>query len=141
MKCAELMKTDLECARIGDTTRQVAQRMRDRNIGFIPVCDAQGMAIGVVTDRDLALRVIAEERSTDSPVEDVMSREVIRCGPDDDLGAAEDLMSKHKKSRVIVTDEQGHPLGVISLSDIAKNERGAKASAILRSVAQRESRL
>ncbi len=141
MKCAELMKTDIECSRTDDSVKQVAERMRDRNIGFMPVCNAQGIAIGTVTDRDLALRVLAEGRSTDTRVEDVMSRDVVCCGPNDELSSAEELMSKHKKSRMVVADETGHPVGVISLSDIAKTERSGTASAILRSVAQRESRV
>jgi CBS domain-containing protein len=141
MKCAELMKTDIECSRSGDSVQRVAERMRDRNIGFMPVCNEQGVAIGTVTDRDLTLRVLAERLPADTRVEDVMTREVISCGPNDPLGSAEELMSKHKKSRIVVCNEVGCPLGVISLSDIAKTERSGRASAILRSVAQRESRV
>lgn len=141
MKCAELMKTDVECSHTGDSVEQVAERMRDRNIGFMPVCDEQGVAIGTVTDRDLTLRVLAEHRRPEEThVEDVMSREVVQCGPNDDISSCEELMSKHKKSRVVIADGGGHPIGVISLSDIARTERGGTASAILRSVAQRESR-
>ena len=139
MKCAELMKTDVECSRAGDSVELVAKKMRDRNIGFMPVCNAQGVAIGTVTDRDLTLRVLAERRSNDTRVEEVMSSDVISCRAEDELSSAEALMSKHKKSRMLIADEQGHPLGVISLSDIAKTERSGTASAILRSVAQRES--
>jgi CBS domain-containing protein len=140
MKCAELMKTDIECSRTDHSVRQVAERMRARNIGFMPVCNEHGVAIGTVTDRDLVLRVLADGRSLDTRVEDVMSRDVVSCGPNDELSSAEELMSKHKKSRMVVADETGQPLGVISLSDIAKTERSGTASAILRSVAQRESR-
>ncbi|HVK66865.1 MAG TPA: CBS domain-containing protein [Polyangium sp.] len=139
MKCAELMKKDVECSRSGDSVQSVAEKMRDRNIGFMPVCNDKGVAIGTVTDRDLTLRVLADKRSADTRVEDVMSRDVVSCGPEDELTSAEELMSKHKKSRMLVADDKGCPLGVISLSDIAKAERGGRASAILRSVAQRES--
>jgi CBS domain-containing protein len=141
MKCSELMKTDLECSRTDDSVEVVAGRMRDRNIGFLPVCDDDGVAIGTVTDRDLALRVLAEHLPPETRVKDIMTRDVICCGPDEELSAAEELMSKHKKSRMIVADEGKHPIGVISLSDIAQAERGGAASAILRSVSQRESHL
>jgi CBS domain-containing protein len=141
MKCAELMKTDVECSKAGDSVERVAAKMRDKNIGFMPVCNDQGVAIGTVTDRDLALRVLAEGRGCDTRVEDVMTREVIACGPNDELNACEELMSKHKKSRMLIADEKGCPLGVISLSDIARTERSGTASAILRSVSQRESRV
>jgi CBS domain-containing protein len=142
MQCSELMKSDVECCKANESVQAVAERMRSRNIGFVPVCDEQGSVIGTITDRDLAMRVIAEQRSPDSTkAADVMSRDAIACKASDDLSVVEQLMSKHKKSRIICIDERRRPVGVISLSDIARVETSGKASAILRSVAQREAQL
>lgn len=141
MQCAELMKADVECCKASDSVVAIADQMLRRNIGFVPVCDDEGAVIGTITDRDLALRVIAEGKSADATTaSDVMTREAICCSPYDELSVAEQLMSKYKKSRIICVDNHHHPVGVISLSDVAKIETSGKASAILRSVVQREAR-
>ncbi|WP_394822512.1 CBS domain-containing protein [Pendulispora albinea] len=140
-KCSELMKTDVECCDGGALVEAVAEQMRSKNIGFVPVCDEKGVVIGTLTDRDLAIRVLAEHRSpAQTKAKDVMSTDVVSCKADDELLKAEELMSKHKKSRIVCVDDRKRPVGVISLSDLAQQETGGKASAILRSVSQREAR-
>jgi CBS domain-containing protein len=141
MDCASLMKTDIECCQAEDTVEDAARRMAARGIGFVPVCD-DGNVIGTLTDRDIVVRVVAQGRSASSTMlSDVATREVICCQASDDLSVAEALMSKHKKSRIMCLDERGRMVGVISLSDIARVETGARSSALLRSVAQREASL
>jgi CBS domain-containing protein len=139
MKCSELMKTDVECCPREEEVEAVAERMKNRNVGFLPVCDDDGTVIGTITDRDLALRVLAEHRSCErTRVEDVMSPELVCCSPDDDLATAEELMIRYKKSRIVCADDRRHPLGIISLSDIAHVEEGAKVSQILDAITSRE---
>jgi CBS domain-containing protein len=139
MKCFELMKTQVECCDMADSIVLVAEAMRERKIGFLPVCDANGAVVGTITDRDLVLRVLAERRDPGGVVVgDVMTSEVVSCAPEDELSVAELLMSQYKKSRIVCVDDRGRPLGVISLSDVARVETQAKSAAILRSVAQRE---
>ena len=141
MKCSELMKKNVECCRESDTAAEVAERMRERNVGFVPVCGAAGEPIGTVTDRDLAVRVVASRLPAESTlIEEVMTHEVIACRPTDELEIAEALMCRYKKSRVMCTNEAGKLVGVISLSDVAEVETRGKSSAVLRSVAQREAR-
>lgn len=142
MKCNELMKKDVARCRIQDTVAEVAATMRDRAIGFLPVCDASDRVIGTITDRDLAVRVIAARMPCETTlVEEVMSRDVVACAASDELSVAEQRMSEHKKSRIVCTDEQGKPIGVISLSDLAEVEQSDRAANVLRSVAQREARV
>src|SRR5690606_6330023 len=106
-----------------------------------PVCDETGTAVGTITDRDLAIRVLAEGRAPETTTAaDVMTRDIVSCAPEDDLLVAEMLMSKHKVSRILCVDGARHPVGVISLSDVAERETGLRASAVLRSVSQREAR-
>jgi CBS domain-containing protein len=140
MRCQEIMKRDVESLTPQDTTQAAARRMRDENVGFLPVCDSSGKAIGTVTDRDLALRALCDGRPATTPVGELMTREVISCRPEDDLRTAEDLMAQKHKSRIICVDGAGKVVGVISLSDIALREDGARASQTLRRVSEREAR-
>jgi len=141
MQCSSLMKTDIECCNLDETVEDAATRMKDRDIGFVPVCYGRGKVVGTLTDRDIVLRVVALGLdASETKVSDVFTREVISCSPDDDLSVAEALMSKHKKSRILCLDPQEALVGVISLSDIARIETGARSAALLRSVAQREAR-
>jgi CBS domain-containing protein len=133
------MKTDVECCPREEEVEAVAERMKNRNVGFLPVCDDDGTVIGTVTDRDLALRVLGEHRSSARTlVQDVMSPELVCCSPDDELDVAEDLMVRYKKSRIVCADEQRRPIGIISLSDIAHVEEGTRLSAILDAIGARE---
>lgn len=142
MKCSEVMKTNVVTCRPEDLVVDVATWMRDRNIGFVPVCDPDRKPIGTVTDRDLVLRVIAARRPPEQTrIEEVMTREVVACKASDDLRVAERQMAQHKKSRILCLDDNGKLAGVISLSDIAEVERRGRASAVLEAVAQREARL
>ena len=139
MKCSELMKTDVVSCATTALVGAVAEQMRRSNVGFVPVCANDGAVIGTLTDRDLVLRVLADYRDPDTTTAmDVMTRDVIGCSPTDDLEIAEQLMSKHKVSRILCVDELKRPLGVISLSDIVTAERRGVGSAVLRSVSQRE---
>jgi CBS domain-containing protein len=141
MRCSELMKTDVEHCLDTASIASAAMAMRDRRVGFLPVCDAAGIVVGTITDRDIVLRVLAPVRSSeDSIVADAMTRELIACSPNDDVGVAEGLMVRFRKSRIVCTDAQGRIAGVISLSDIAKKVSQAQAGAVAASIAKREAR-
>ncbi len=141
MQCSTLMKTDIECCNPDETVEDAALRMKERGIGFLPICYGQGNVIGTLTDRDIVLRVVAVGlKPSDTKVSEGFTRDVISCSPDDDLTVAEALMSKHKKSRILCLDRNETLVGVISLSDVARVETGARSAALLRSVAQREAR-
>jgi CBS domain-containing protein len=123
-----------------ETAVAAARKMRDGNVGFLPVCDKSMRVLGTITDRDIVLRLVANRRSSRTRVWELMSHQVIACGPHDDLSTAEELMGEHQKSRIMCVDEDGRLLGVISLSDIAQCERGARAAATMRMVTHREAR-
>ncbi len=140
MRCREIMKQDLECASPADTVEDAAQRMRDENIGFLPVCDEAGKVLGTLTDRDVAVRVVAARKPASTMVQEVMTREVIACDPRDDLREAERAMAEHHKSRIMCVDGQGKLVGVISLSDIVRHEGARRATGTLIEVSAREAR-
>lgn len=118
MNVEDLMSTATSC-RQGDTVRECAIVMRDKEIGFLPVCNASGEPVGAITDRDLAIRVLADGLSGDEPVDRFITRDVVACQLGDDVDEAERLMRSHQKSRIMVCDELGRLRGVISLADIA----------------------
>lgn len=138
MRCEEVMKSSVEYLGPEEPVELAAVRMRDCNIGFLPICDASGRVLGAITDRDIAIRLVAEGRPGSLPVRDIMSREVVSCRPEDDLRTAEQIMAKKQKSRMLCVDEQGRLVGVISLSDIAQRDSGAQAWRTLRQVSERE---
>lgn len=142
MRCEEIMKRNVACALPHDSVQAVARRMSDENIGFMPVCDQDNRPIGTITDRDIVVRIDATGRSASScSAAEAMTAEVVSCHPEDDLARAEELMAIHKKSRILVTDDQGRVAGVISLSDIAQFEGPRRAGTMLRKIASREARL
>lgn len=138
MLCREVMKTDV--ARCADTlsVQACSRMMRDNNVGFLPVVDGKDQVTGVVTDRDLAVRVLAEGLSPDTPVGTVMTRDVRVCRADDELDIAEWKMAETRKSRLVVTDDAGRCVGVISLSDVAQADSRSRAGSVLRAVTRRE---
>ncbi len=77
MVIRDLMKRKPLFALLQDTCRAAAKKMRDENIGFLPVCEREGRVVGTLTDRDLAIRVVADGLEFDLPVSEVMSREVV----------------------------------------------------------------
>ena len=140
MLCEDVMKRRFECISRHNTVEDAAIKMREDNIGFLPVCDRQGRVLGTLTDRDIAIRVVADGRLPITLVEDVMTSEVVACSPKDTLEKAEALMARKQKSRVMCIDDAGVLVGIISLSDIAQHEEGARALTTFREVSAREAR-
>jgi CBS domain-containing protein len=139
MKLREIMKSDASCVSPEDTIQDAARQMKEENIGFLPVCDDSEKVLGTITDRDIAVRVVAEGKPWDTKVQDVMSRDVVSARAEDDIADAESLMSSAQKSRLIVTDGNGILEGVISLSDLTKNDSDSGART-MRKVTTREAR-
>jgi CBS domain-containing protein len=108
-------------------------------VGFLPVCDQSKKVLGTITDRDIAIRVLAENRPAKTSVAEVMTREVVACRPEDDIRVAEHMMSQNHKSRIICLDDAGRLAGVISLSDLAQHD-GARAARTMKEVSERESK-
>lgn len=141
MNCQDIMKSQITCVTPQDNVQTAARKMRDENVGFLPVCDSSKNVVGTITDRDLALRVLAAGRAADTPVDVVMTRDVVSCRPEDDVRRAEKLMGDKQKSRIVCTDANGRLLGVISLSDIAQHEGEQQRIAdTMRRVTTREAR-
>ena len=131
-KCSDVMTTKLTCCSPSDTVHVAAQSMKTQNVGAMPVIDSHENkhVVGIVTDRDLALKVVAaglDARRT--AVEDVMSRNTVVCKTDDDWQVALDAMAKHQVRRIPVVDEHGRIAGIIAQADVAIRMEEPQATA------------
>jgi CBS-domain-containing membrane protein len=112
--------------------RVAAQSMKAQDVGAMPVIDSheKKKLIGIVTDRDLALKVVGEGLdSRKTMVEDVMSRKMVVCKMEDDWQLALDAMAKHQLRRIPVVDDQGCIAGIIAQADVATRIKKPEATA------------
>lgn len=120
--CSEVMTQDPVCCLPNDSAAKAAQLMKNENIGSIPVIESEQSRtlVGIVTDRDLALTIVAEGQDAKSTlVEAVMTRRLVTCRADDDLGKALDAMAEHQLRRIPVVDHDNRIVGIIAQADVA----------------------
>ena len=113
---SEIMTPDPKSAEARDSLRKVAQAMQAGDFGSMPIIDA-GRLVGVVTDRDIAVRGVAEGLAGDAPVSEIMTAQPVCVGPDCDLTEAAGLMQEKQIRRLYVTDD-GALVGVAALADV-----------------------
>ncbi|PKN94026.1 MAG: CBS domain-containing protein [Chloroflexi bacterium HGW-Chloroflexi-6] len=121
-KCSEVMTKEPVCCLPEDTVAKVAQLMQRDNIGSIPVIDNDKTQklVGIVTDRDLVLKIIAKgQDAKTTKVETVMTRQVVTCLAEDDLQKALDAMAEHQLRRIPIVDGGHKILGIIAQADVA----------------------
>jgi|GEM_PF-773901 len=148
MKCRNVMNVEPEWISSAATVLEAAQVMRDRSVSMLLVFEpapgqspAPGQLKGVVTDRDLATRVCADDkRASQTLVSDIASVDVVTCKADDELRDAEEKMQRAQRSRLVVLEENGDPAGVVSLHDIFRYESHRRAVRTARAVLAREAR-
>ncbi len=140
MKCQDLMNPEVRWVSAQASVMTAARLMRDQSLGFLLVSGpAPDQLVGVITDRDLATRVCAEDkRPAETSVASVASADVVVCTDTEDLKAAEERMREFQKSRLVVVDRSGQPVGVLSLTDILHGDRGWRALKTARGVLSRE---
>ena len=120
--CQEIMTENPVCCLASDKVYAVAQRMQTEDVGALPVVENHDTRklIGIVTDRDLAVRVVAASRdATNTPVGDVMTPDPVVCHPLDDLNTMLENMASHQIRRIPVVDEAGQVVGIIAQADVA----------------------
>jgi CBS domain-containing protein len=116
----------------------VARLMRDHDVGFLPICQSDGSPVGVVTDRDLVVHLLAEDLPPTTPIEEVMTHNPVFVHAGDDLGVAEVLMRNNQISRLLVLDDDETLAGVISIADLAQYEEECQVGRVLADVTERE---
>jgi CBS domain-containing protein len=125
MNVSEVMTAQVVTATPKTTIAQVARTMAEIETGAVPVTE-EGRVVGLITDRDIVIRVVAESLGLDTPVSSVMSEEVETCREDDNVADAAAKMGTKQIRRLVVVNDQGRLAGILSLGDIAL-DYGAKA--------------
>ena len=121
-KCKDVMTKDLVTATPEDTIVDVAQLMKNEDIGPVLVVDNNDSKtlVGIITDRDIVLKVIAEGKDPKTTrVGEVMSKKLVTCRPDDDVDVAIDAMAQFQLRRIPVVDDNVKLVGIISQADVA----------------------
>ena len=123
MKNSDIMTKDLVYSLPSDMVSDVAKLMKDEDIGPVLIVDDSHdgkRLVGIVTDRDLALKVVGEGRDPNSTrVEDVMTGSLVTCRADDDVENAMRAMAQNQLRRIPVVDDNGQLVGIISQADVA----------------------
>jgi CBS domain-containing protein len=121
MRAHDIMTTDPACCTADDAISTVARLMEERDCGCIPVVAGidDASLIGVITDRDIAVRGIAHGRNGDTKAADLMTPSPFCCNPDTDVNEIERLMSQHQIRRIAVVDDGGHCVGMVAQADLA----------------------
>jgi CBS domain-containing protein len=117
----EIMTRGADCARVDETVTDAARKMRDLGVGALPICGDDNKLAGMITDRDIVMKCVAEGMdTTEVPVRDYAGDEVVTIGADDSLEEAVATMTKAGVRRLPVID--GHDLvGMISQADLARS--------------------
>jgi CBS domain-containing protein len=122
-----------------DATKSVAyaaKMMRDEDVGVAPIVEGQKL-VGVLTDRDVAIRVVAEGRDPQSTtVTEVASKEVVTVDPQQDLDEALRLMAKHQVRRLPVVEEDGRLVGVLAQADVAREGDDARTGQVVEEISK-----
>ena len=119
--CGSLMQHNCAWIDLDQTILEAAKAMHQHRVGFLPVCDQGKKAIGVLTDRDIVTRVVAQEVSLDQKVGTVASTALLTCDIGDDIQKALAIMKHHQIQRIICTDAEGNLAGVLGLATLARN--------------------
>jgi CBS domain-containing protein len=135
MKIRDVMSTDVQVARPGDTLQDVAGRMSAGDFGFMPVADGDRL-IGTITDRDITIRAVAGGAACTSPVVEYISREPQTARADDDLKSVLEAMGSKQIRRLPVLDKDDRLVGVVSLGDLSTRVKEKYAGEALEDISQ-----
>jgi len=133
MKIRDVMTRTAHLTSPDDTLRHAAQMMKECDCGVLPVADGDRL-IGMITDRDIAVRGIADGKGPDARVRDAMTDEVMYCFEDEDIQHICQNMAEVQERRLPVVNRDKRLVGIVSLSDLAKKE--ANAAKALRGIAR-----
>lgn len=119
VKVKDLMTKNVTTAEINSSIAEVAQNMKNLDVGSIPVCDNNQHVVGIVTDRDIVLRSVAEGSNVnDTKAQEVMSTQIVSVSPETDVHEAANIMAKQQVRRLPVV-ENGKLVGIVAIGDFA----------------------
>jgi CBS domain-containing protein len=133
MKIQDIMSADPSTVTPDTPITEAARLMKEHNVGMLPVVENEGSRrlVGVVTDRDITIRHVAEGHLSDCPVREAMTDNVSTCTADENVDKVMTLMAQEQVRRIPIVDERGDLVGVVSQADIvleAGDERKAEST-------------
>ena len=133
----ELMTTSPRTVSPDATAVDAARLMRDEDTGIVPIAEGDGRLVGVVTDRDIAIRVIAEGKDpTSTKVTELTSQNVVTIDPQQDLDEALRLMAQHQVRRLPVVEEDGKLCGILAQADVARHAEPARTGRVVEEISE-----
>ena len=133
---SELMTRDPRTVTTDSTVAEAARTMRDVDAGVIPIVEGERL-VGVVTDRDIAVRVVAEGKDPQTTkVTEVASKDLVTIDPQQDLDEALRLMAQHQVRRLPVVEEDGKLIGIVAQADVATHAGGKKTGEVVEQISQ-----
>lgn len=137
MEVLELMTSDPATCRPETSLAEVARLLVENDCGAIPVVDAAGRPVGIVTDRDIVVRCVAEGKSPlERTARDCMTSGTVTVAPGTDVKECLELMRGHQIRRIPVVDESGRCVGIVSQADVALEAGDKRAAAVLKDVSR-----
>ncbi|TCZ88996.1 CBS domain-containing protein [Lysobacter sp. N42] len=137
MNVRSVMTPDPATCQASTPVREIARLMLENDCGLVPVIDATGRPLGTVTDRDIALRVVAEGRDVHScTAQDCMTSPVTTVSLDSSLSETTDLMEREQVRRMLVVDRDGRLCGIVAQADIALSGRDRRTADLVEKVSQ-----
>jgi len=129
MQVKDIMTPKPECVRPDDTLQDAARRMRDLDVGPLPVCGDDDRLAGMITDRDITVRAVAEGKDPRTTrVREVMTEEIIYCFEDQDVQEAARTMQERQVRRLLVMNRDKRLVGIVSLGDLATESGDTRKS-------------
>jgi len=115
----DTMTSDPTTVEPGTTAQEAARLLKSEDVGSLPVVE-DGRLVGMITDRDLALRLVAEGRGGDTPVGELASKRLVTIDPQQELAEAARVMAQHQLRRLPVCEEDGKLVGILAQADLAQ---------------------
>ncbi|HXH76279.1 MAG TPA: CBS domain-containing protein [Bacteriovoracaceae bacterium] len=129
MQVSEVMSKGIVSVTSLDSVRKVAKLMKEKDVGAIPIIE-KGQPVGFVTDRDIVINCVASGYNLDGPVSHAMTENVISVTEDQDVTEVSRLMQQNQVSRIVVTDKEHHPVGMVGLQDLTLEDEDIAAETI-----------
>jgi CBS domain-containing protein len=139
MKVKDIMTGEPRSLTPESTAREAAQLMKEMDAGVVPVVESSSSKklVGVVTDRDLAIRVVADGRDSSVRIADVMSAgKLSTCAPTDEVDRVMETMSREQVRRIPIVDERGSLVGIVAQADIVRKANDRKAEQTVEDISQ-----
>lgn len=131
MRVRDVMTRGVECAKTGESIADAAQRMKQLNVGSLPVVGDNHKLVGIITDRDITVRATAGASDPSATsIHDIMTPHVTFCFEDQNLADAAHLMEEKQVRRLVVLDREQHLVGIVSLGDLAVKSPDERLSSV-----------